>query len=373
VISRKRRSESSVRVVPEPEAVVFTIPARAKHVVQVRRELLIMDDAGFDSPVQPSPGGRYGRPYAVFRRDFPVNRERLVMDDAGFISTAPPSPGVALSAENDPTWRWRTTVDWLLRNQRNGRDAGLDEAADVTDPIIALWLEPYLRRRCGLPATAFLGEDEYQAVHAAVRLYGDRRAGRGSQPFQLEAGIVAGLPPGAALPDGAGVDEPVQRLYGQLFFDIRSRLADREWLLRHVFGNPWQTARIAARGFRWKVFAHALGADGYAAWRDGATDMSKARRVDFLLRQVMAYLNGLKALAIARSTDAPDLFGWLFRQVDRLPDGGEYAPPFTAYAAEGTDFHDRLRTIAAAIPAERTAAIRRPYGGLHCAKKMPRL
>jgi hypothetical protein len=282
------------------------------------------------------------------------------MDDVEIGSLAPPSPGVTPSAENDPAWRWHTAVYRLLRNQRNGRDAGLDEAADVTDPIIALRLEPYLRRRCGLPEAAFLGEDEYQAIHAAVRLYGDRRAGRGSLPFQLEAGIVAGLPPGAELPDGAGVDESVQRLYGQLFFDIRSRLADREWLLRHVFGNPWQTARIAARGFRWKVFAHALGADGYAAWRDGATEMSKARRVDFLLRQVMAYLNGLKALAIARPGDAPDLFGCLFRQADRLPDGGEDMPTFATYAAAGADFHGRLRAIAAAIPAARPTAIKRP-------------
>lgn len=232
-------------------------------------------------------------------------------DQAGqvVLPAIPPSP----PRIKDPAWRWHAVLDWL-RNEGSRRGAGKEDA------VIRHYLEPYLRERCGLPCSARrLTDPEYAAVQKAVVLYSEkqRKIQLHTIPFDLEAGIVAGLEAGAVLPTADDVDPVVQWFYEAFFFStVRARRHDREWLLRHVFLRPRQQTQTAQWGFKAKLYAHLLGGDWYVVWRLGGERSPKAKWLSRLIPPVMAYLDGLKTLGIARPGDRVKAFRWMFEKAE---------------------------------------------------------
>ena len=234
------------------------------------------------------------------------------------------APGERLDdGQDDPAWRWNTALRRVLRRDGEPHGAAGDhpDAGAEDDPNVAL-LTRYLRCRCGELSWLEIDADDSHAIHHALRIWSDRGQEHHTLAFELEAGVVAGLPPGAVLPANDSTPALVQHYYECLFFDVRDHLADREWLLLHIFSSPWQATRSAARGFKWKVIAYAVGTIEYAAWIAGVEGLPTVRRVARRFEQATGYLDGLHALGLALPDDAVNTFRWLFERCSGGAGGG---------------------------------------------------
>ena len=256
---------------------------------------------------------------------------------------------------DDTAWRWRAALRQVLRGggesqgvlaeRLAGNDADAESDADTAQ------LERYLRYRCGERPQSEIGEEEYLAIHRALRIWSDRGREYYTLPFELEAGVLAELEPGSLLPLNDSTDALTQYYYERIFYDIRGRLKDREWLLRNVFASPWQTTRAAVWGFRRKVTAHALGADDYAAWIAGTAKPPKVRRIALRFAQVLDYLNGLHVLGLAHPDDAVRLFRWLFADVESAASDAAWERMYFSAVMATPDWRERLAGLAERIPA----------------------
>jgi hypothetical protein len=236
----------------------------------------------------------------------------------------------------------------VLRETGPNREAA-DLEAVMFDPVIADVLLPYLKLRCDGVYPPGIRADLFHATHAAVRLWSDRRREFHRLSFMLEAGVLAGRPMGKLLPESERVDGLVQQLYEEVFFAVREHLSDREWLLRAVFGSPWQATRAAGWGFRAKLFAYALGAVEYRAWISGRPS-TRLRSLADLLERNLRYLAGLLDLGLARPDDPVNRFRRLFQTADRLRLEPDFNPGTADAIAAAPDWRERLAELERAIP-----------------------
>ena len=235
-----------------------------------------------------------------------------------------PPPVAAKVDDGKPNWRWMQTLTRIWKEDMDSKTIKGYRPAPATfpsDPVIAQYVEPYLRHSwCFNGKSSFSMNPNCFLMETAEHLYRDKDRDPKGRAYRLEAGVMAGLEPGALLPVDENVSPLIQRLYEDVFFAVRPHLADREWLLRHIFNHPWHTEPMEAWGFQMKVYAYSLGPDGYSTWISNTATDETLTKAAWLMRcypLVGRYLRGLSNVDKLRPGDAGNAFRKLFEAADR--------------------------------------------------------
>jgi len=251
--------------------------------------------------------------------------------------------------EASPYWRRHLANQWEARTYHCGRQdpAALEmERRMGRDAALARYMLPALYAR---GESLSQGDpDDTEAMKQAEELYRYRGVKHHRLADQLEAGILGGRPAGSALPPETGVSSEAQRCYELIYFDVRSHLGDRTWIIRHALAELQLMdyapgTAMTAWGRRARLLAYALGYGEYASWRDGEPSGGALRLLDLLAR-LDAYLTGLWELGLEGYDDGLKALDWLLGQADRIK-AGEVDGDRLADANGKTGRVERLRSL----------------------------
>ncbi|MDR1612914.1 MAG: hypothetical protein LBT97_09040 [Planctomycetota bacterium] len=233
-----------------------------------------------------------------------------------------------------------------------GQPSGKDwlKTAVLEDSLLRDCLLPYLRFRIEDSNPPGVPESDYLAIRKAVNVWSDREREYLQLPHRLEAGVLAGRPEGCLTSRDEGIDGLAQRLYEDLFFDVREHLGDREWLLRAVFAQPGPRTLAAACGLRSKVIAYGLGDAELQAFRDGRPS-AKALHLVVRLDLTLRYLDGLKALGLFQPDDPVNCFRRLFQEADRVRATPDSPNGYDLPIDTTPDWRERLAGLERHVPA----------------------